>query len=486
MVLLLFKTLSQLSPSTRSTVMEVLDPYVYASQNRPTNEDYSSKRRRLEKEEKEDYSSKRRRLEKEEEEEEDYSSKRRRLEKEEEEEDYSSKRRRLEKEEEEEEDYSSKRRRLEKEEEEDYSSKRRRLEKEEEEEEDYSSKRRRLEKEEEEEEDYSSKRRRLEKEEECATGTVCVEPRLQSSDQSVDDEYTSSRSSKTVTQEECGQCSSETPSPSSSETVEQRIILFKPQEEEYENNVVSTNLTLGSSTQSLPQFSTNEGNREHSSCSPSQDDTSALCLVKLSGDRPTQRQPQKFDSYKCDVCGKEFTSYQALGGHKASHRVKPQQPLVENANAEAGGKTRPRMAPSGKIHKCSICHDVFPTGQALGGHKRRHYEGVLGGYKRSHDEVIAGDKSSPNHHESDVTNMSGRNQSFVGGHKHSDDEVIAGDKSSPNHHESILTKISGGKKSFVELPDLNELPLPEFDDNNVDEFESAIVANKTLQLFPKD
>lgn len=27
----------------------------------------------------------------------------------------------------------------------------------------------------------------------------------------------------------------------------------------------------------------------------------------------------------------------------------------------------------GRKHKCSTCHRVFPTGQALGGHMRRHY-----------------------------------------------------------------------------------------------------------------
>ncbi|KAJ6337768.1 hypothetical protein OIU76_007449 [Salix suchowensis] len=42
----------------------------------------------------------------------------------------------------------------------------------------------------------------------------------------------------------------------------------------------------------------------------------------------------------------------------------------------------PRRAQS-KVHECSICHKKFPTGQALGGHKRCHYEGIIGGAEKS-------------------------------------------------------------------------------------------------------
>ncbi|KAL0652104.1 hypothetical protein Bca4012_094795 [Brassica carinata] len=53
--------------------------------------------------------------------------------------------------------------------------------------------------------------------------------------------------------------------------------------------------------------------------------------------------------YKCSVCGKSFPSYQALGGHKTSHR-KPS----------------------------------FPSGQSLGGHKRCHYDGGHGNGNNNH------------------------------------------------------------------------------------------------------
>ncbi|KAG2315927.1 hypothetical protein Bca4012_066769 [Brassica carinata] len=128
----------------------------------------------------------------------------------------------------------------------------------------------------------------------------------------------------------------------------------------------------------------------------------ALCLLMLSKDKPQTRfQPSPPPtqettklSYNCSVCGKAFPSYQALGGHKASHRIKP--PTTGDSTALTGEKhpTSTTIAPSGKIHECSICHKVFPTGQALGGHKRCHYEGNLGGGGGSKSVSHSGSVSS--------------------------------------------------------------------------------------------
>ncbi|MED6134622.1 hypothetical protein PIB30_038615 [Stylosanthes scabra] len=85
-------------------------------------------------------------------------------------------------------------------------------------------------------------------------------------------------------------------------------------------------------------------------------------------------------THRCTVCNKAFPSYQALGGHKASHRKSSTSsenntataPVVnnnENVSSGSAATNGPRM------HECSICHKSFPTGQALGGHKRCHYEG---------------------------------------------------------------------------------------------------------------
>jgi len=77
--------------------------------------------------------------------------------------------------------------------------------------------------------------------------------------------------------------------------------------------------------------------------------------------------------YKCSVCDKAFGSYQALGGHKASHRK--HAGADESTTTTSAATTAALANAGGRTHECSICHKCFPTGQALGGHKRRHYDG---------------------------------------------------------------------------------------------------------------
>ncbi|XP_047339423.1 zinc finger protein AZF3-like [Impatiens glandulifera] len=84
-------------------------------------------------------------------------------------------------------------------------------------------------------------------------------------------------------------------------------------------------------------------------------------------------------SYNCNVCHKSFNSYQALGGHKASHRKSTTADDQSQSQSQPQPSTTSSainlLNPSGRMHECSICHRSFTTGQALGGHKRRHYEG---------------------------------------------------------------------------------------------------------------
>ncbi|CAH9072815.1 unnamed protein product [Cuscuta europaea] len=91
--------------------------------------------------------------------------------------------------------------------------------------------------------------------------------------------------------------------------------------------------------------------------------------------------------YGCKTCNRTFPSFQALGGHRASHK-KPK--LMDNQTASPASATvfkkqstpppRPPLSlaeasngsQKAKIHECSICSAEFSSGQALGGHMRRH------------------------------------------------------------------------------------------------------------------
>ncbi|XWS68118.1 hypothetical protein CRYUN_Cryun04dG0063000 [Craigia yunnanensis] len=132
--------------------------------------------------------------------------------------------------------------------------------------------------------------------------------------------------------------------------------------------------------------------RPRSESPPTEEEYLALCLIMLargstndskktaanggddhrqfsSSSVPAAAPPSLNLSYKCSVCTKAFPSYQALGGHKASHRKPSTDPATINADNPS------TTSGSGRAHECSICHKTFPTGQALGGHKRCHYEG---------------------------------------------------------------------------------------------------------------
>lgn len=113
--------------------------------------------------------------------------------------------------------------------------------------------------------------------------------------------------------------------------------------------------------------------------------------------------------FECKACKKVFNSHQALGGHRASHKkvkgcyaAKQDQPDDINSSLLAGNEddamanNNEEFLPSksissfqfeqghhpplvgaarrkSKVHECSICHRVFNSGQALGGHKRCHW-----------------------------------------------------------------------------------------------------------------
>ncbi|KAI3667643.1 hypothetical protein L6452_42712 [Arctium lappa] len=91
----------------------------------------------------------------------------------------------------------------------------------------------------------------------------------------------------------------------------------------------------------------------------------ANCLMLLSRVGKSA-EPRRL--FHCKTCNKPFQSFQALGGHRASHK--------RSKLTDDGGRSQ--SPPKPKTHECSICGQEFAIGQALGGHMRRHRDDVTG------------------------------------------------------------------------------------------------------------
>ncbi|XP_044487434.1 zinc finger protein ZAT4-like [Mangifera indica] len=112
---------------------------------------------------------------------------------------------------------------------------------------------------------------------------------------------------------------------------------------------------------------------------------------------------QKRSKFECTTCNKIFHSYQALGGHRASHKKIKFASKINSSETSIETELSPDPTPDSKIinsminetetdhsiadcderadtsygaikkrHECPICLKVFSSGQALGGHKRSH------------------------------------------------------------------------------------------------------------------
>ncbi|KAL2554622.1 C2H2-type zinc finger family protein [Forsythia ovata] len=103
--------------------------------------------------------------------------------------------------------------------------------------------------------------------------------------------------------------------------------------------------------------------------------------------------------YECKTCNRTFPSFQALGGHRASHK-KPKNTTAfvlsdedhqdsdhvsfrqKNNNINSLSSSPSLQLTNStikrtKVHECSYCGAEFTSGQALGGHMRRHRGGLV-------------------------------------------------------------------------------------------------------------
>ncbi|KAK3020292.1 hypothetical protein RJ639_045790 [Escallonia herrerae] len=149
---------------------------------------------------------------------------------------------------------------------------------------------------------------------------------------------------------------------------------------------------------SLPSPTTSDD----TSAGTEEDEDMANCLILLA--QSGRQEKIKVERYECRTCNRSFPSFQALGGHRASHKKpkgmqeerscndqqnhspmaapcpkKAMMPKSKIAEEEVQGKFCKMSPPLSlqtpnrpKVHECSICSAHFSSGQALGGHMRRH------------------------------------------------------------------------------------------------------------------
>ncbi|PSS33661.1 Zinc finger protein [Actinidia chinensis var. chinensis] len=105
---------------------------------------------------------------------------------------------------------------------------------------------------------------------------------------------------------------------------------------------------------------------------------------------------EKKREYQCRTCNKMFDSYQALGGHQTSHRTNSAEASAKlEWHENLADQNTSYESKKSKDHECPICLKVFPSGQALGGHKRAHYIGLT---ENTNKECVLTKQELPDKH----------------------------------------------------------------------------------------
>lgn len=115
-----------------------------------------------------------------------------------------------------------------------------------------------------------------------------------------------------------------------------------------------------------------------------EEDMAANCLILLAQGRTCLNVEGIFN---CKTCNRDFPSFQALGGHRTSHKRLKSMAVDDVVNTTTATATMKisfttftnnasgdviGASVKSKVHECSICGLKFSSGQALGGHMRRH------------------------------------------------------------------------------------------------------------------
>uniref|UniRef100_A0A5B7BW74 Putative Nucleic acid binding protein n=1 Tax=Davidia involucrata TaxID=16924 RepID=A0A5B7BW74_DAVIN len=146
-------------------------------------------------------------------------------------------------------------------------------------------------------------------------------------------------------------------------------------------------LTMATSSSSTTEGGNGGGGSDNSGESielitqNTEEEDMANCLILLAQGRQTPKvlcEPIVATTglyvYQCKTCNRCFSSFQALGGHRASHKKTTKAAMIDQL-ANDHTTTLSLQIPNkvlSRVHECSICGAEFASGQALGGHMRRH------------------------------------------------------------------------------------------------------------------
>ncbi|KAL3825846.1 hypothetical protein ACJIZ3_021875 [Penstemon smallii] len=146
---------------------------------------------------------------------------------------------------------------------------------------------------------------------------------------------------------------------------------------------LSLTITSSSSSNSSSKLQSTTTTTNDDEVEEDGDDLAANCLMLLAEgtrDHMIMKSSPSVDLYECKTCNKSFHSFQALGGHIASHK-KLLLSNINNKQIQEDPNTHlslhqvvatNRLLFGSRVHECSICGAEFGSGQALGGHMRRH------------------------------------------------------------------------------------------------------------------
>lgn len=121
----------------------------------------------------------------------------------------------------------------------------------------------------------------------------------------------------------------------------------------------------------------------------SEEEDTARCLILLAQGYFSNNHNSQSAAYACKTCNRVFSSFQALGGHRTSHKkpkIEKKPPIFYDIDHDFSSRKRIppphslslqlsssfKPYPSPRTHECSYCGAEFTSGQALGGHMRRH------------------------------------------------------------------------------------------------------------------